>query len=63
MDEWAARCPVRNFESFLIEQNIITASEIGDFATAIDREIEEAFEFAQASPLPDKDDVLEYLYQ
>ncbi len=63
VDQWAARCPVRNFERFLIEQNIITTSEIGDFATAIDREIEEAFEFARASPLPDEDKVIEYLYQ
>jgi len=63
VDQWAARCPIRNFESFLIEQNIITASEIEDFAMAIDREIEEAFEFAQASPLPDENKVAEYLYQ
>ena len=63
VDEWTARCPVRNFERFLIEQNIITASEIGEFVTAIDLEIEEAFKFAQASPLPDEDEVLEYLYQ
>jgi len=63
VDEWAARCPVRNFERFLIEQNIITASEIGGFAAAIDREIEEAFKFAQASPLPDENETLEYLYR
>jgi len=63
VDEWAARCPVRNFERFLIEQNIITASEIGEFAAAIDREIEEAFKFAQASPLPDENETLEYLYR
>ncbi len=63
VDEWAARCPVRNFERFLIEQNIITASEIEEFATPIDREVEEAFKFAQASPLPDENEVLEHLYQ
>jgi len=63
VDEWVARCPVRNFERFLIEQNIITASEIGEFAAAIDREIEEAFKFAQASPLPDENETLEYLYR
>jgi len=61
VDEWAAKCPVRNFERFLIEQNIMTASKIEEFAAAIDREVEEAFKFAQASPLPDE--VLEYLYQ
>ena len=63
VDEWAARCPVRNFELFLLEQRIMTASEIEKLAVAIDQEVEEAFKFAQASPLPDKDEVLEYLYQ
>ena len=63
VDEWAAKCPVRNFERFLVEQNIMTISEREELAAAIDQEVEEAFKFAKASPLPDEDDVLEYLYQ
>ena len=63
VDEWAAKCPVRNFERFLVERNIMTAAEIEEFAVVIDREVEEAFRFAQASPLPDGDKVLEYLYK
>ena len=63
VDWWAARCPVRNFECFLIEQNIMTAGEVEEFASAIDQEVEGAFKFAQASPLPNEDGVLEYLYQ
>ncbi len=63
VDEWTVRCPVRNFERFLVEQNIVTASEMGEFAAAVDAEVKGAFRFAQASPLPGEDDVLEYLYQ
>ncbi len=63
VDEWVARCPVKNFERFLLEQNIMTAGEIEELYAAIDQEVEEAFKFARASPLPDEDDVLEYLYQ
>ncbi len=63
VDEWTARCPVGNFERFLIEQKIMTAGEAERFASALDREVEEAFKFAKASPLPDKDEVLEHLYQ
>ncbi|MFC1929131.1 thiamine pyrophosphate-dependent dehydrogenase E1 component subunit alpha [Chloroflexota bacterium] len=63
VDEWAVRCPVTNFEHFLLEQQITTTNEIDEFATAIDQEVEEAFNFAQASPLPAEDEVLEYLYQ
>lgn len=62
VDEWATKCPVKNFECFLLEQNIMTASEIEEFAGAIDQEVEEAFKFAQTSPLPDGNDILEYLF-
>ena len=63
IDTWTARCPVKNYERFLIEQKIMTAGEIEEIATAIDREVGEAFEFARASPLPSEDGVLDYLYQ
>lgn len=63
VDEWATKCPIKNFERFLLEQRIMTRGEIEEFATAIDREIEQAFEFAQTSPLPDEHEVLKYLYQ
>jgi len=63
VDAWTARCPLASFEHFLVEQKLMTAGEIEELATAIDREVEEAFRFAQASPFPDEDDVLEHLYQ
>ena len=63
VDGWAAKCPVRNYERFLVKQNIISAGEVEEFAAAIDREVEEAFKFAQTSPLPDEAEVLKYLYQ
>jgi pyruvate dehydrogenase E1 component alpha subunit len=61
LDEWIAKCPVENFECFLLEQNILTAKEMEEFAAAIHREIEAAFKFAQTSPLPDENEVLKYL--
>jgi len=63
VEAWAERCPVRKFERFLVEQNMMTSSQIAEFAEAIDREVEKAFRFAQASPLPDKDEGEKYLYQ
>ncbi|MFC1965991.1 thiamine pyrophosphate-dependent dehydrogenase E1 component subunit alpha [Chloroflexota bacterium] len=63
VDKWAARCPVKNFERFLLEQRIVATNEIEKLAAAIDGEVDEAFRFAQASPLPDGDKVLEYLYK
>jgi pyruvate dehydrogenase E1 component alpha subunit len=63
VDEWTAKCPVKNFERFLLEQKILTAGELGEYTETIDSEVEEAFKFAQSSPLPDEGGVLDYLYQ
>ncbi len=62
VDEWAARCPVSNFEHFLIEQKIISAAEVEKFTAAIDGEVEEAFRFAQSSQLPEESELLKYLF-
>lgn len=61
--EWGAKCPIKNFERFLIEQDLITTKEIEEFAAAIDREIEEAFKFAQTSLLPNGNEILKYLFR
>lgn len=63
VDEWVARCPVRNFERFLLDKKQLTPSEVAEIGAAIDREVDEAFRFAQASPMPDEDEVLDYLFQ
>ena len=62
VDAWAKKCPVDNFETFLVEQQVMTLTEINGLKNRIDLEIAEAFEFAQTSPFPNKEDVLNYLY-
>lgn len=62
VDDWALKCPVHNFEYFLIKQNVMTEKDIEEFSTAIDREVREAFEFAQTSPLANEKDVLKHLF-
>ena len=62
VDEWSARCPVNNFGRFLREQNIMSASEMEEIASSLDREVDDAFQFARNSPLPNGDDVLKYLF-
>lgn len=46
-EEWAAKDPVRNFEKYLLEQNILTQESIAEiksnFKTEIEQEIEKAF--------------------
>ena len=62
VDEWASQCPVKHFERFLLEQKSISMKEVDEHNSEIDREIEEAFEFAKNSALPSEDDVSEHLY-
>ncbi|MFC1903352.1 thiamine pyrophosphate-dependent dehydrogenase E1 component subunit alpha [Chloroflexota bacterium] len=62
LDEWMAKCPVKNFELLLLERNVLTKGEIDTVHQEIQREIEEAFAFAQASPLPSEDELFTDLY-
>jgi pyruvate dehydrogenase E1 component alpha subunit len=60
--EWMKRCPLNDFEKILLGKNIVTKEEIKKIGQNIDREIDEAFEFAKKSPLPDQKALTDYLY-
>jgi len=62
LDEWMARCPVTMFELLLIDRDIMTKGKIDIIHREVQREIEDAFAFAQASPLPDEDELFTDLY-
>lgn len=59
---WEARCPVSTFRDKLLTDGIVTAVQLADMEAAIDSEIDEAFRFAQDSPLPTADDLPGHLY-
>ena len=61
-EEWMARDPLKELEAALLAENTLTKVKIRKIDGAIDREIDEAFEFAYNSPLPDKKDLTKYLY-
>lgn len=63
VDEWVERCPVRNFEVFLLERGVLTKAQVGKITSAVNLEVEEAFKFAQESPFPEPDEVTGYLFQ
>lgn len=62
LNEWMKKCPVKNFERFLLEKKLITKEKINSIVRPIEKEIDESFEFAKKSPLPDEKDLLKYLY-
>ncbi|MBI2852141.1 MAG: thiamine pyrophosphate-dependent dehydrogenase E1 component subunit alpha [Chloroflexi bacterium] len=61
--EWAERCPVKNYESFLLERKLLTSGEVERLNTYVNLEVEEAFQFARTSPFPKEDNVTDYLFQ
>ena len=60
---WEAKCPVVTFRNKLFSEGVITEQEHAGMEKAIDAEIDEAFRFAQESPLPEKNDLLRYLFK
>jgi len=60
---WEAKDPVERLESQLLEQGVIDENEIARLEERIHAEIEEAFAFAQSSPLPGRDDLHRYLFR
>jgi pyruvate dehydrogenase E1 component alpha subunit len=60
--EWIKHCPLKDFENILLKENILTQEKIAHINETLDKEIDEAFEFAKKSPLPDKRELTKYLY-
>jgi TPP-dependent pyruvate/acetoin dehydrogenase alpha subunit len=57
-----AKDPVPAFRSWLIENQHATDSELSAMEAAIEQEIDEALEFAKASPFPDVDELRRDVY-
>ena len=63
LDEWIAKCPVNNFSKLLIENNIFTQQEKEKINKVVEKEIDEAFEFAISSPFPEVSELDNHVYQ
>jgi pyruvate dehydrogenase E1 component alpha subunit len=51
-EEWRKKDPIQTFSSFLLERKVITEQQVKDLQTEVEREIEEAVQFAEQSPDP-----------
>ncbi len=61
-DEWAAQCPIKRLQSLLLAHNLATGEELHSIEQAIEAKIAEAFASAQSAPLPERGELLKYLY-
>ncbi|MHB8276838.1 MAG: thiamine pyrophosphate-dependent dehydrogenase E1 component subunit alpha [Candidatus Humimicrobiaceae bacterium] len=62
VDEWKKKCPILRFKKYLIDNNIITLSEIDKIEKDVMIQIKEATEFAIASPFPEPKEATEDVY-
>jgi TPP-dependent pyruvate/acetoin dehydrogenase alpha subunit len=62
MEVWAKRCPIAAFETRLLEQDVLTCSDIESIDGKILSQVEAAYEFAIESPYPEPEDALEDVY-
>ncbi len=59
---WRERCPIRRFQSLLLERGAMQPAEIEEISRRVDEEVAAAVRFAQESPFPDPDEALEDLF-
>ena len=59
---WEKKCPVKQFQSLLFKENILTLEGLSEMETQIAQEIDGAFSFARKSPLPTSEDLYVNLY-
>lgn len=61
-EEWMAKDPLKQFEDRLLAETILTQEAKTEIGGTIDKEIEDSFDFARKSPLPDRKELRKYLY-
>ena len=59
---WAARDPLEGFERYLQDRGIMNADQMADVGQSIDRDLEDAVAFAEASPYPAPEEALEDVF-
>jgi pyruvate dehydrogenase E1 component alpha subunit len=59
---WEARDPVANFAKALRAEKLMSEAELAATEQEINAQVDEAFRFAQSSPLPERGDVQQFLF-
>jgi pyruvate dehydrogenase E1 component alpha subunit len=62
VDAWKQRDAINSFEAVLVKQGVLTAKKIENVYARADEEIKEGVAFAESSPFPTAEDLLEDVY-
>ncbi|WP_434283726.1 pyruvate dehydrogenase (acetyl-transferring) E1 component subunit alpha [Clostridium botulinum] len=61
-EEWLAKDPIPRFEKYLVENEILTEEKLKEVQKKVESQIDEAVNFANNSPYPELESVLEDVY-
>lgn len=62
LEEWAKKDPIERFEKVLRNRKMLSKTTQSEIETRIEKEIEEAVQFAENSPWPEPEEALEGVY-
>jgi pyruvate dehydrogenase E1 component alpha subunit len=63
IEKWRRKDPLKNFERFLIKNDVIRQEDLRDIVRQIQKEIQTAYAFVLKSPYPKKGDLTKYVFQ
>jgi pyruvate dehydrogenase E1 component alpha subunit len=62
LNEWKDKDPLPRFESKLLEMDVLTPDKVSDIRGSIENALAEAVTYAEQSPFPEADEILEDVY-
>jgi len=62
LDRWMKKCPIKIFKTLLLRNKIISLNQIDNIVVEIDKEIDEAVNFAKNGSFPGADELMEGVY-
>ena len=62
LDSWMGRCPIRDIEKILWENDLLSDSERSQIKEEIECEVQDAITFAREADYPDVNELYRYLF-
>jgi pyruvate dehydrogenase E1 component alpha subunit len=63
IEAWREKDAIDNLEKYLLENKILLESEVEEIKREIEKEVEEAHQFAKDSPYPDESELTKYVFK
>jgi pyruvate dehydrogenase E1 component alpha subunit len=61
--EWLQRDPIRLFEAYLLDNQLLDAPSLGNIRRETEQEVEAALDFAKQSARPKEEELSAYVYR